>query len=275
MRKLLLGLALVAGLFAAVPVPAETPRPREVYFLTSTAKLRSEVRALDYHATNGVIPVVILAGNGTNVYRPGWDADAAVGEARRHIDGPMLVALWCDNVRRDEQPGGSTFYPWTDDAGWDVLLTNLRALREACARHQVSGVIWDAEIYTSTPGNNGGLMGRGAWPSHPRARDRGRQVREALAGLTLGQYAYVADAGDFAGWRQFWGGAYVRGDLLLDEGGYLTGDEERRFRGRGVRWLPGRTIRNDRFRGSVPRRSFWVYPWSSDPDLSRFAHLWN
>lgn len=247
--------------------------PRTVYYLTTTGKAAA-LADPGLYARHGLTPLVLLAGNGTNVYRPGWDAEAAVAEARRQVEGPMLVALWCDNVARDEKPGGSTLFPWDDDAGWSVLLGNLVQLRAACERHGVSGVVWDGEIYTSTPHNNGGLMGNAGWPGGARAKERGRAVREALGSLTLGQYALVRDAVTRPGWKPFWAGAYRAGDLLLDESGYLGGDWTQRWKGRGVRNVPGRGVKGDRFQGGVPRGDFWIYDWNSQPAFEVLSRKW-
>jgi hypothetical protein len=269
-RRLLGLVALAAGLFCCLPAPVGAGH-RDVYYLT-----HSETRAPGYYQQHGVIPLVMLPGWGTNVYRPEWDAEAAVAAVDAQIDGPFYVALWADNQARDGQPGGSTLFPWDDDAGWSVLLAHLSDLRAACAAHGAAGVVWDGEIYTSTPGNNGGLMGAGAWPAGSRARERGQQVRAALGSLRLGQYVLVSDAKDFSGWRDFWRGAYQSGDLLLDISDFVGADRETAFGKRGVKNLPGRAIRGGKFRGSVPNTAFWVYPWdgASNTDLASFSRLW-
>lgn len=224
---------------------------RTVLYLTSESRLQPG----DTYARNGVTPIVILKGNGTNLYTEGWKWPASAGPIAAQIRGPWHAGLWAQG------PRGETLAPWADEVAWATVLGNLKRL--AGILPPTSGIVFDGEIYSATPGNSGGLMDSSAWTAGEKAELRGWQVRQALGNRLLGQYVLVSDAKRHAGWEQFWKGAYKPGDLLLDESGYLGARRAKAF-ARIVRNLPGRKIEGGKFVGRVPPGDFFLYPWSGE-----------
>jgi hypothetical protein len=223
---------------------------RTVYYLTTEAAIVPGTHYQDC----GVVPVVLLKGNGQNLTAPLWDWNPSE-VALKKISGPYHVGLWCQG------PRGQTLAPWEAESSWSVILANLKRLAGLLPKGV--GIVFDAEIYSATPGSNGGLMDRSAWPEGLRAELRGQQVRKAIGARPYGQYVLVSDAKKHPGWMAFGKGAFRAGDLLLDEAGYLSGAAKATAFGRqGVRNLPGRTIRESRLVGRVPPGDFWVYPWA-------------
>lgn len=258
------------GLVSCLAVPAQA---RTVYYYTSQSVVAASPRPPNYYATNKVVPIV---GLNLNLFTTGQDWESALAQVDAAIAGPFTVAVSLDNFARNNQPGGSTLCPWADQAGWNLILANLAGLKAACLAHGCTTVMCDGEIYTETPGDRGGGMTPEAWPVG--GAERGIQFRQALAGLTVGQFLYVFDGNRHTGWKEFWKAAYLKGDLLLDEGGYVRPGENdgRSAFGPKVTNLPGRGILNGTFLLKVPAGSFWIYPYQGDAatDLAQYSMRW-
>lgn len=248
---------------------------RQVYFVTTAGVVARSGRSPRYFGEAGLTPIILLSGNGTNLFQKDFPWEQEIGEVRSRIEGPLWVGLWSNNVAYNNFKG-TTLFPETDDAGWSLLCANALRLRQVCERYQVAGVCWDGEIYTETPNNNGGPMRRTAWQLTAR---RGKQLREALGGLPQAQYVMVDDADKLPGWKAYWGGFYRSGDLLLDESGYLKGTERKlAFQGKGVKNLPGRDVVKGVPARNLPRGDFWLYPWTEADalaDLRPYAQRWS
>lgn len=251
-------------------------RKRQVYLWQSIAILRKANRPPQYWPEQAVIPLVLLDGNGYNLFTTGTDWNQMVEEVRARVAGPVWAGLWCNHVAYNSHKG-ATLFPWDDDSGWSLLTENARKLAQACARHQITGVVWDGEIYTATPENNGGKMSRQAWTAGPRLAERALQLRAAFGSLPQAQYVYVGDADALEGWKPYWRAFYRPGDLLLDEAGFLGQPEKRRFARKGVQNLPSVDIADGTLHPELPQGSFWIYPWTEADaltDLSRWSHRW-